>query len=105
MRTAGTYCSPRNYCLFQKPLTVPTRVPLADAGIGNLDDVGRGGLCACSFSVITMGRKTFGAVREGGIGSFVVEDVGPGLASAGACRDCVVTTLASLTGVLNLAGD
>lgn len=103
-RTLGTYRSPRDYCRFQKPLTVPTRAPLADAGIGNLDEVGEGRLCTGDFSVMRMGRRTFGGMRDGGIGSFDVGDTGPGLASAGACRDCVAITFTSLAGGLNLDG-
>lgn len=90
------------YCLFQKPLTVPTRAPLVDAGIGSLEDGGR--LSAGGFSNDVTDRGTFGGMREGGIGSLVVGDVGPGLARAGACRDCVAITFASLAGGLNLAG-
>lgn len=44
-------------------------------------------------------------MRDGGIGSFDVEQVGPRLARAGACRDCIAITFASLAGGMNLAGD
>lgn len=51
-----------------------------------------------------MGRGAFRGARDGGIGSFDVGDVGPGLGSAGTCRDCVAITVASLAGGLNLVG-
>lgn len=86
-------------------MTVPTRPAFIDAGIGSLDDAGgEGRLCIGGFSSIAMGRGTFGGGRDGGIGSFDVADVGPGLASAGTCRDCVAITVASLAGGLNLVG-
>ena len=100
-RMAQTHRLPRIYDLFQKPLTVPTRAPLTDAGIGNLDDEreGTGG-----FSSTALGRGAFGSGREGGIGSFDVGDIGAGLASTGACRDCDAITDTSLAGGLNLFG-
>lgn len=94
----------KNYDFFQKPLTVPPRAPLVDAGIGSLDDAEREGrFSAGGFSSVGMDRGAFGGEREGDIGSFDV-DVGPGLASAGACRDCVAITVTSLAGGLNLVG-
>lgn len=103
-RMAQTYWIPRIYDLLQKPLTVPTRAPLADAGIGNLDDGREGIFCTGSFSSTALGRGAFGSAREGGIGSFDVGDIGAGLASAGACRDCDAITDTSLAGGLNLFG-
>lgn len=77
-------------------MTVPTRVPLADAGIGSLED---GGRLSTGFSNDVTDRRTFGGMREGGIGSFDVGEVG-----AGACLDCVAITVASLGGGTNLGG-
>lgn len=55
-----TYQLAKNYCLFQKPLTVPTRTPLVDAGIGNLDDAGREGkFSGGGFSNVVMDRGAF----------------------------------------------
>ena len=76
-----------------------------DAGIGNLEDGGiEDRVSAGGFSSIAMGRGAFRGTRGGGIGSFDVGDIGPGLASAGTCRDCVAITVASLAGGLNLVG-